>query len=148
MSSCVFFIYFLWIFRKWKKINTKNNFTLRAKAATDIVLLLIIILSLRLYNIQVVNNKKYRAYVEKQIQGTYDLKRKQRKSYSSGRDLAYNINIYNVFVDPVRVAGNRKAADAVKEIIDETDIRKDYRKFIEEIKKRELREEIKYFQKR
>lgn len=136
MSSCVFFIYFLWIFRKWKKINTKNNFTLRAKAATDIVLLLIIILSLRLYNIQVVNNKKYRAYVEKQIQGTYDLKGNRGKILdNSGRDLAYNINIYNVFVDPVRVAGNSKAADAVKEIIDETDIRKDYRKFIEEIKK-------------
>lgn len=136
VGSCIFFMYFLWIFNKWKKINTKNNFIVRAKAANDIILFFIIILSLRLYNIQIIKNDKYRAYVEKQIQGTYDLKGNRGKILdSSGRDLAYNINIYNVFVDPVRVAGNRKAIDAVKEIIDETDIRKDYRKFIEEIKK-------------
>lgn len=97
IGAGVFLIYFLWIFRKWKQINTKNNFTLRAKAATDIVLFFIIVLSLRLYNIQVINNEKYRAYVEKQIQGTYDLKGNRGKILdSSGRELAYNINVYNV----------------------------------------------------
>lgn len=136
IGAGVFLIYFLWIFRKWKQINTKNNFTLRAKAATDIVLFFIIVLSLRLYNIQVINNEKYRAYVEKQIQGTYDLKGNRGKILdSSGRELAYNINVYNVFVDPARVAGNRRAINAVKEIIDETEIRKDYKKFIAEVKK-------------
>ena len=114
----------------------KNNFTLRAKATSDIVLFFMIILSLRLYNIQIINEEKYRAQVEKQIQGTYDLKGDRGKILdNSGRELAYNVNVYNIFVDPVRVAGNKKAIEAVKEIIDETEIRKDYKKFIDEIKK-------------
>ena len=132
----VFFVYFIWIFRKWKHINCKNNFTVRARAINDIVLFLILILSLRLYNVQIINSEKYRTKVEKQIQGIYDIKGDRGKILdNSGHDLAYNINVYNVFVDPVRVAGNKKAADALKEIIDETLINKNYKKFMEEIKK-------------
>ena len=135
-GAVIFLFYFLWIFRKWKKINCRNNFTIRARATSDIVLFFMIILSLRLYNIQVINNEKYRAVVEKQIQGVYNIKGNRGNIYdNAGRELAYNINIYNVFVDPARVAGNRKAIDAVKEIINETEINKDYRKFIEEIRK-------------
>lgn len=135
VASCVFLLYFLWIFRKWKNINCKNNFTVRAKATTDIVLFFMIILCLRLYNVQIINNKNYRKIVEKQIQGVYNLQGDRGNIYdNSGRELAYNINIYNVFVDPTRVAGNRRAKDAIKEIIDETNSDKNYKKFIDEIK--------------
>lgn len=95
-----------------------------------------IILFLRLYNVQIINNQKYRNIVEKQIQGVYDLKGNRGNIYdSSGRELAYNVNIYNVFVDPTRVASNKKAIDAIKDIIDETSIKRDYKKFIDEVKK-------------
>ena len=136
VSAGVFLFYFLWLFRKWKKINCRNNFTVRAKVTSDIILFFMIILTLRLYNVQVINKEKYRAVVEKQIQGVYNIKGNRGNIYdNAGRELAYNVNVYNVFVDPTRVAGNRRAMDAVKEIIDDTEIKKEYKKFMGEIKK-------------
>ena len=135
VSACMFLFYFLWLFRKWKKINCRNNFTVRAKVTSDIILFFMIILTLRLYNVQVINKEKYRVVVEKQIQGVYNIKGNRGNIYdNAGRELAYNVNVYNVFVDPTRVAGNRRAMDAVKEIIDDTEIKKEYKKFINEIK--------------
>ena len=135
VSAGVFLCYFLWLFRKWKKMNSKNNFIIRAKVTNDIVLFLMLILVLRLFNVQVLNKDKYRAVVEKQIQGVYNIRGNRGNIYdNAGRELAYNVNVYNVFVDPTRVAGNKRAMNAIKDIIDETDIKKDYRKFMAEIK--------------
>lgn len=136
VGSIIFLLYFLWIFKKWKNINTKNHFMVRAKASTDIVLFLILILSLRLYDIQIINKDKYRTQVQKQIQGVYDVKGDRGNIYDNGgQELAYNVNIYNVFIDPVRVAGNKKAEEAIREIISEIDTNKRYKDFISEVRK-------------
>lgn len=135
-GSVLFLMYFLWIFKKWKNVKSRNHFNIRVSAANDIVLFFLLILILRLFNIQIINNKKYREIVNKQIIGTYTEKGKRGKIYSSlGKELAYNINIYNIFIDPERAIKNKKAMQAIEEIIDTTDISKDKEKFIREIEK-------------
>ncbi|WP_300357734.1 penicillin-binding protein [Fusobacterium sp.] len=135
VSSSLFILYLLWVCRRWKTISQKDHFVVRAKATNDIILFFIVILCLRLYNVQVINKDKYRKEIENQIQGIYNIRGDRGNIYDNmGRELAYNVNIYNVFVDPTRVANNESAMKAIKEIIVETKANKDYKKFMQEIK--------------
>lgn len=135
VSAGVFFLmYFLWVFYKWKRIKYKNESKRKVLGMNDIILFLIVILVIRLFEIQILNSNKYKNLVNKQIQGTYILTGKRGKIYdSTGKELGYNINIYNIFVDPQRIYKNEKAKKAIEEIIDTTEITKNKRKFLKEI---------------
>lgn len=136
VSSLIFFLYFLWLFKKWKNIKTKENFKLRAFASTDIILFFIIILTLRLIQIQILDMNKYRKIVANQIEGFYQLSGKRGKIFDrNGKELAFNLKAYNLYLDPKRVIENNYSKKAVKEIFKTFNINKNYNQFMIEVEK-------------
>lgn len=139
VGGTLFLLYFLWVFRKWKLVKCRENFKKRALGMNDIILFFVLIVIFRLIDIQILNSYKYRKIVEKQIAGTYIASGKRGKIFdNTGKELGYNTNIYNIFIDPQRVYKNEKAIEAIKEIIDTTTINKDKRKFLKEAKEEGL----------
>lgn len=132
--SIFFLIYFLWIFRKWKNVKTTNKFRLRALASTDIILFLILILTLRLVKVQIFDMNKYREVVENQIEGFYKLTGKRGKIFDrNGKELAYNLKTYNLYVDPLRVFRNEDSKKAINEIFKTFKINKNYNSYISRV---------------
>lgn len=131
VSSSMFFIYFLWLLHKWKNIKTTDNFRLKTLASTDIILFFILILTLRLIKIQIIDMKKYRKVVEKQIEGYYELKGKRGKILDrNGKELAYNLKTYNLYLDPKRIANNPLSKKAVNEIFKTFKVNGNYNHFM------------------
>ncbi|MFK4784497.1 penicillin-binding protein [Fusobacterium sp. MFO224] len=131
VSSFIFLLYFLWLLKKWKNIKTTDNFRLRSLASTDIILFLILILTLRLVKIQIFDFQKYRKVVENQIEGFYELTGKRGKIFDrNGKELAYNLKTYNLYVDPKRIVDNEDAQKAIHEIFQTFKINKNYNSYI------------------
>lgn len=131
VSAFVFFIYFLWLFNKWKKIKTTDNFKIKALASTDIILFFILILGLRLIKIQIIDVDKYRTLVNNQIEGHYELKGKRGKILDrNGKELAYSVKTYDLSLDPKRIVSNPLSKKAVSEIFETFEINKNYNYFM------------------
>lgn len=136
VSALVFFIYFLWLFHKWKKIKTTDNFKLKTLASTDIILFFILILGLRLIKIQIIDVDKYRKVVNSQIEGYYELKGKRGKILDRhGIELAYSLKTYNLYLDPKRVISNPLSKKAIGEIFETFEINKNYNYFMKTVLK-------------
>ncbi|WP_163469639.1 penicillin-binding transpeptidase domain-containing protein [Fusobacterium sp. IOR10] len=136
VSALVFFIYFLWLFHKWKKIKTTDNFKLKTLASTDIILFFILILGLRLIKIQIIDVDKYRKVVNEQIEGYYELKGKRGKILDrNGTELAYSLKTYNLYLDPKRVISNPPSKKAIGEIFETFKINKNYNYFMKTVLK-------------
>lgn len=136
VSALVFFIYFLWLFHKWKKIKTTDNFKLKTLASTDIILFFILILGLRLIKIQIIDVDKYRKVVNEQIEGYYELKGKRGKILDrNGKELAYSLKTYNLYLDPKRIIKNPLSKKAIGEIFETFEINKNYNYFMKTVLK-------------
>jgi len=136
VTAFVSFIYFLWLFYKWKKIKTTDNFKIKALASTDIILFFILILGLRLIKIQIIDVDKYRKLVNDQIEGHYELKGKRGKILDrNGTELAYSIKNYDLSLDPKRTISNPFAKKAVSEIFETFETNKNYNYFMKRVLK-------------
>lgn len=135
----VFFIlllfYFLHIFMKKKEYQRAGNFNKRAILASNIILFAIMLIVLRLTQVQLF---KYEEYDKKAI----DQIKKNDKSYgnrgeifdSNGKSLAFNKNIYMLGVNPSAIYDDEQTIIGIEKILDEPYIRKNKDKLLKEIK--------------
>ncbi|MCK5779717.1 MAG: transpeptidase family protein [Psychrilyobacter sp.] len=86
-----------------KKADEKEMFNQRAYLLTFIMILFFGILGLRLFQIQVLKHEKFKNLAKQQSYGKYFLNGKRGKILdSNGKELAYDIDIYKVIIDPER----------------------------------------------
>ncbi|MEG1518903.1 MAG: penicillin-binding protein [Cetobacterium sp.] len=129
-------VYLLLIFTKWKKNKKNNNFNIRVSVGIDIVGLLMLVLIFRLIHIQVFNSKIYEAAVAKQITGSFPESGDRGSIYdSTGKGLAYNVNIYSLIIDPETAIKKEESFKALKELIDKKYVKGNYYSIAKEIKK-------------
>ncbi|MEG2588090.1 MAG: cell division protein FtsI, partial [Cetobacterium sp.] len=120
-------VYLLLIFTKWKKNKKNNNFNIRVSVGIDIVGLLMLVLIFRLIHIQVFNSKIYEAAVAKQITGSFHESGDRGSIYdSTGKGLAYNVNIYSLIIDPETAIKKEESFKALKELIDKKYVKGNY----------------------
>lgn len=129
-------IYILWMCRKWKKVGKKQNFMARAIASTDIIFLLILILFLRLYKVQVIDNAKYKKLIKRQVESIYTLRGKRGSVYDrQGREIAYDIHVYDIIIDPYMLGKTNETKGVVSDLFATLNLKKDRNKFLAEIEK-------------
>lgn len=127
--------YFLHIFMKKKEYQRASNFNKRAILASNIILFAIMLIVLRLTQVQLF---KYEEYDKKAI----DQIKKNDKSYgnrgeifdSNGKSLAFNKNIYMLGVNPSAIYDDEQTIIGIEKILDESYIRKNKDKLLKEIK--------------
>ncbi len=94
-----------------------SNFTRRSKTLSRICLFFMLILIIRLFQVQVVDHKEYENMLIKQVEATYSIIGNRGKILDyRGKPLAYNSNIYTIAIDPTRVHGFEAAMDALEDI--------------------------------
>lgn len=128
--------YFLHIFMKkneYYKVN--NNFNRRTILASNVVLFVVLLIVIRLIQVQLFN---YETYEKKAI----DQIKKNDKSYgnrgnifdSNGKSLAFNKNIYMLGINPSAIYDNENNVKGIEKILDEPYIRKNKERLLREIK--------------
>lgn len=128
--------YNLYIFIKWKRIKMKNNFVLRTFVISDIVLFCFFILMFRMIQIQLFEADFYRGAVENQVNLKKEMDGQRGDIYDSkGKGLAYNINMYELSVDPERFIASDEAPLALKELINKKYIKGNYNSILSTINK-------------
>jgi len=100
-----------------KKSKYMELFNQRVYLFSFIIILFFGILSLRLIQIQLVKYEKFKDLAKKQSYGKYYLKGKRGKILDSiGRELAYDVDIYKVIIDPKRFYVLEKKDEIIKEL--------------------------------
>lgn len=108
------FIFFMMSMRRLKKPLSKSSFNNRVTLFWYICVFLTLILIIRLFNIQVLNNQRYarraigQANKENQILGS-----RGRVYDSQNRVLAYDENLYDLIINPRIIVKNEELLDAV-----------------------------------
>jgi len=100
-------------------INSKNksSFDRRVYYLTWVSLSLFLVLSLRLFQIQVLNHNKYVTTSNNQSMAKYTEKGQRGRVFDiNGNELAYNMNIYDIIVDPKRIVTNENWEEIIDEI--------------------------------
>lgn len=129
-------IYLLWLFRRTKIIGKKKNFIIKSTTSTNIALFLIIILFIRLYKVQVIDNKKYNNLIKKQIEKVYTFRGKRGSIYDrQGREIAYDIHVYDIIIDPYMLSQTKKTKEIINELFETLSINKNENKFVDELEK-------------
>lgn len=127
--------YFLHIFMKKNEYKKASNFNKRAILASNIILFAVLLIVLRLTQVQLF---KYEEYDKKAIEQI----RKNDKSFGNRGDifdneeksLAFNKNIYMLGVNPSAIYEDEKTILGIEKILDEPYIRKNKNKLLKEIK--------------
>lgn len=136
MMFSVSLVYLFWLFRRTKIIDRKKNFVVKATMSTNIVLFLIMILFIRLYKVQVVDNKKYNNLIKRQIEKVYTFRGKRGSIYDrQGREIAYDIHVYDIIIDPYMLSQTKKTKEIINEIFETLSINKNENKFVDELEK-------------
>ena len=136
MMFSVSLVYLFWLFRRTKIIGRKKNFVLKATMSTNIVLFLIMILFIRLYKVQVVDNKKYNNLIKRQIEKVYTFRGKRGSIYDrQGREIAYDIHVYDIIIDPYMLSQTKKTKEIINELFETLSINKSENKFVDELEK-------------
>ncbi len=142
-ASFLFYFFILYIITRDSEKHKYSNFTNRSKALSRICLFFMLILIIRLFQVQVINHKEYENTLMKQVEATYSIVGNRGKVLDfSGKPLAYNSNIYTIAIDPTRVNNFQDAMNALEDI-DKNYIKIGYRALKNEIPS--LAESKKYF---
>ncbi len=136
MMFSVSLVYLFWLFRRTKIIGRKKNFVLKATMSTNIVLFLIMILFIRLYKVQIVDNEKYNNLIKRQIEKVYTFRGKRGSIYDrQGREIAYDIHVYDIIIDPYMLSQTKKTKEIINELFETLSINKNENKFVDELEK-------------
>lgn len=136
MMFSVSLVYLFWLFRRTKIIGRKKNFVVKATMSTNIVLFLIMILFIRLYKVQVVDNEKYNNLIKRQIEKVYTFRGKRGSIYDrQGREIAYDIHVYDIIIDPYMLSQTKKTKEIINELFETLSINKNENKFVDELEK-------------
>lgn len=127
--------YFLHIFMKKREYHRANNFNKRTILASNVILFVVLLIVVRLTQVQLFNYETYEKKAIEQI-------RKNDKSYgnrgnifdSNGKSLAFNKNIYMLGINPSAIYDNEDNLEGIEKILDEPYIRKNKEKLLREIK--------------
>ena len=127
--------YFLHIFMKKREYHRANNFNKRTILASNVILFVVLLIVVRLTQVQLFNYETYEKKAIEQI-------RKNDKSYgnrgnifdSNGKSLAFNKNIYMLGINPSAIYDNEDNLKGIEKILDEPYIRKNKEKLLREIK--------------
>lgn len=127
--------YFLHIFMKKREYHRANNFNKRTILASNVILFVVLLIVIRLTQVQLFNYETYEKKAIEQI-------RKNDKSYgnrgnifdSNGKSLAFNKNIYMLGINPSAIYDNEDNLEGIEKILDEPYIRKNKEKLLREIK--------------
>ena len=142
-ASFLFYFFILYIITRDSEKQKYSNFTNRSKALSRICLFFMLILIIRLFQVQVINHKEYENTLMKQVEATYSIVGNRGKVLDfSGKPLAYNSNIYTIAIDPTRVNNFQDAMNALEDI-DKNHIKIGYRALKNEIPS--LAESKKYY---
>ena len=126
--------YFLYVFFKREEMETKNIFNRRALISSNIILFCFMLIFIRLMQVQLFDNEYYLEKVKKQSVA-YDENSGNRGSIydSTGKSLAFNKNIYDIGIDPLRIYENPDILKALNEILDKSFVKTNKKKFLKEL---------------
>lgn len=123
----LFYFFLLYIISRDSEKYKYSNFTTRSKNLSRTCLFFMLILITRLYQVQVIEHKKYEKTLVDQVEATYSIMGNRGKILDfRGKPLAYNSNLYTVAIDPRRVYKFETAMNALEEI-DKNHIKIGYR---------------------
>ncbi|MCJ8341373.1 MAG: transpeptidase family protein [Cetobacterium sp.] len=109
VSSLLVLIYLLVVYGEWKKHKSVSRYNDRVLAGMNIVGFLIVILIIRLINLQVFKVDEYRKAVENQVLSKEQYVGNRGTIYdTTGKRLAYNINIYTLIINPKFALNDKK----------------------------------------
>ena len=129
------FAYFIYIFMTGNARNTKNDFNKRALISYNIILLCFILIFFRLIQVQIFDKDFYLDKIRKQtITSNKNSGNRGSIFDSNGKSLAFNKNIYDLGIDPIRAYENPDIVKAIEEIIDKPFIKLNKKKFLTELK--------------
>lgn len=136
MMFSVNLIYLFWLFKRIKIIGRKKDFVIKSTMSTSIVIFLIMVLFIRLYKVQVIDNKKYNNLIKRQIEKIYTFRGKRGSIYDrQGREIAYDIHVYDIIIDPYMLGQTKKTREIINELFETLSINKDENKFVDELEK-------------
>ena len=132
------FMYFLFVFSKGDDYRKLDFFGKRVLLASNIVLMLFLVIVCRLINIQIFNKETYMRRIDMQSEALV-ISRGSRGEIldTTGKSLAYNVTNYTVAVDPSRIYGDSDGMRALTEILElrviATDNKVDKEEFLESL---------------
>lgn len=129
------FFYFLYVFVKKQEYTRSNNFNKRAMISSNIVLFLVLLIIIRLVQVQIFNQADYKAKVVEQIRKNDILFGNRGSIYdNSGKSLAFNKNIYTLGINPSSIYDKERTMEGIEKILDEPAMKKDKYRLLKEIK--------------
>ncbi len=135
-GALLFYFFILYIIKRDSEKFKYSNFTNRSKKLSRICFFFLLILIIRLFQVQIVSHKEYEETMIKQIEATYSVMGNRGRILDSrGKPLAYNSNIYTIAIDPTRVNGFNPAMEALEDIdknyidINYSSLKKDIKSF-------------------
>lgn len=138
MMSSLTMLYILWVLRRWKLLERRKreNFVTRALASVDIFLFLFMILFMRLYKVQVIDNEKYKKMIKNQVESVYTFRGKRGSIFDrQGREIAYDISVYDIIIDPYMLVKSKKTKEVIYDLFNALMINKNKDNFIAELEK-------------
>lgn len=115
----LFFLYFLFVFHKGDNYDKLDFFGQRANLASNIVMLLFLIATCRLINIQIFNKELYESKIERQSEAlVISMGSRGEVIDSTGKSLAYNVTTYTMAIDPSKIYDNEAGLKALNDILD------------------------------
>ena len=112
------FFYQLFIYASIKRNKAKTHFSSRTKIATFMVHFVIIAIISRAINLQIVNGNYYREREREQVSSDFVKSGKRGTIYDANmKKMAFNINVYNIIIDPTRVYQNNAVNLVLEELI-------------------------------
>lgn len=129
------FFYLLYIFSKKKEYTKTNNFNKRAILSSNIFLFLVLLIVLRLVQVQIFNEEMYDEKVKSQIRRNDTFYGNRGDIYDSkGKSLAFNQNIYTLGVNPSALYDREDTIKGIEKILDKLYPKKNKTKILNELK--------------
>jgi len=111
------FIFFMLAMRRIKKPQSKVSFNNRLTLFWYVCVFFSLLLIIRFFNIQVVNNTRYEKRADEQANRVNEVIGRRGKIFDSkDRVLAYDVNQYDFIINPRIINKSKKAVDALVEI--------------------------------
>lgn len=130
------FFYFLYIFWKRDEYTRVTNFNKRAMYASNLILFFILLIIMRLIQVQIFYKKDFQSKVLEQIKKTDILSGNRGTIYdSTGKSLAFNKNIYTVGINPSTIYEKPTIMKGIEELLDQKFIIKNKKILLDEIKR-------------
>ena len=138
LSCFLFFLFFYFLYIFWKKdeYTRTTNFNRRAMYASNLILFFILLIVMRLIQVQIIHKNDFESKMIEQIKKTDILSGNRGTIYdSTGKSLAFNKNIYTVGINPSTIYEKPNIIKGIEELLEQKFIIKNKSVLMEEIKR-------------